>query len=401
MPLDGLELGRYHILRLIGSGGMGEVYLAEDTRISRQIAIKVVRNETLPYSETDSSKDIQRLFLREAKAIATLNHPHILSLFDYGESSVNDTVLTYMVMPYCSNGSLATWLRLRSNSSSQPLAPQEVVQILLQAADALQHAHNQGIIHQDVKPQNFLIRGWRDSHVPDLVLSDFGLAKFISATSSTSQSIRGTPVYMAPEQWQGHPVAATDQYALAIMMYQLLTGHLPFQGGPGPMMYQHFTVPPPPPSTYAPQLSQDVDMVILTALAKKPEERFPSISAFARAFQQAVQDVDAQPTLINKSENANTPVSMPTDMPIKQQNDDTHTILASNTPTPVHVGQIADLPLRKATPLPVATPSPLPTAEHQAQRGWKVSKGVVLLLSLLVILLLGASIGAFLYLAKP
>jgi len=401
MPLDGLELGRYHILRLIGSGGMGEVYLAEDTRISRQIAIKVVRNETLPYSETDSTKEAKRLFLREAKAIATLNHPHILSLFDYGENNVNDNVLTYMVMPYCPNGSLATWLRLRSNSSSQPLIPQDVVQILLQAADALQYAHNQGIIHQDVKPQNFLIRGWRDSNVPDLVLSDFGLAKFISATSSTSQSIRGTPVYMAPEQWQGHPVAATDQYALAIMMYQLLTGHLPFQGGPGPMMYQHFTVPPPPPSTYTPQLSQEVDMVILTALAKKPEERFLSISAFARAFQQAVQDVDAQPTLINKSENANTPVSMPTDMPIKQQNDDTHTILASNTPTPVHVGQIADLPLRKATPLPVATPSPLPTAEHQAQRGWKVSKGVVLLLSLLVILLLGASIGAFLYLAKP
>jgi len=131
MPLDGLELGRYHILLLIGSGGMGEVYLAEDTRISRQIAIKVVRNETLPYSETDSSKDVQRLFLREAKAIATLNHPHILSLFDYGESSVNDTLLTYMVMPYCSNGSLAIWLRLRSNSSSQPLVPQEVVQILL------------------------------------------------------------------------------------------------------------------------------------------------------------------------------------------------------------------------------------------------------------------------------
>ncbi len=414
MPLDGLELGRYHILRLIGSGGMGEVYLAEDTRISRQIAIKVVRNETLPYSETDSSKDIQRLFLREAKAIATLNHPHILSLFDYGESSVNDTVLTYMVMPYCSNGSLATWLRLRSNSSSQPLAPQEVVQILLQAADALQHAHNQGIIHQDVKPQNFLIRGWRDSHVPDLVLSDFGLAKFISATSSTSQSIRGTPVYMAPEQWQGHPVAATDQYALAIMMYQLLTGHLPFQGGPGQMMYQHFTVPPAPPSTHAPQLSQDVDMVILTALAKKPEERFPSISAFAHAFQQAVQDGDAQstlptihmpdmnsPTLISKSENGNTPVSMPTDMPTQQQNDNTHTILASHTPMPVNPGQIIDTPLRQATSSPVATRSPLPTVERQAQRERKLSKGVAILLSLLVVLLLGASVGAFLYLAKP
>jgi eukaryotic-like serine/threonine-protein kinase len=417
MPLDGLELGRYHILRLIGSGGMGEVYLAEDTRISRQIAIKVMRNEILPYSETDSTKEVKRLFLREAKAIATLNHPHILSLFDYGENNVNDNVLTYMVMPYCPNGSLATWLRLRSNSSSQPLASQDVVQILLQAADALQYAHNQGIIHQDVKPQNFLIRGWRDSNVPDLVLSDFGLAKFISATSSTSQAIRGTPVYMAPEQWQGHPVAATDQYALAIMIYQLLTGHLPFQGGPGQVMYQHLTVPPQPPSTYTPQLSQEVDMVILTALAKKPEERFLSVSAFAGAFQQAVQDVDVQPdaqstipslhmnrpTLISTPVNTNISAHPPTTTPVpaKQQSHDTHTVLASNTPTPINSGQIADLPLQQATPSPVATPSPLSIVERQAQRKQKVSKGVVLLLSLLAILLLGASVGAFLYLAKP
>src|SRR5437660_12101450 len=181
MPLDGLELGRYHILRLIGSGGMGEVYLAEDTRISRQIVIKVVRNEVVVDPEMDSTKDANRLFFREAKAIATLNHPNILPLFDYGEGTVNDTTLTYMVMPYCANGSLATWLRLRSNSSSQPLPPQDVVQILLQAADSLQYAHNQGIIHQVVKPQNFLIRGSRDTNVPDLVLSHFGLAVVIYA----------------------------------------------------------------------------------------------------------------------------------------------------------------------------------------------------------------------------
>ncbi|HLJ36507.1 MAG TPA: serine/threonine-protein kinase [Ktedonobacteraceae bacterium] len=287
MPFDGMQLGRYFLQRLIGSGGMGEVYLAEDTRIKRQVAIKVIRSEMAPYPDAEATREANRLFEREARAIASLDHSHILTLFDFGESIVNDHTLTYMVMPYYGEGSLGTWLRLRSNDGSQALSLEVTIQILEQAADALQYAHNQQIIHQDVKPQNFLIRGWKDAGVPDLLLTDFGIAKFISANSNTSQAIRGTPTYMAPEQWEGHPVLATDQYALAIMMYQLLTGQLPFRGGPGQMMYQHLMTMPVPPSKYSPQLSHDVDSVILQALAKKPEERFVSVSTFAHAFQQA------------------------------------------------------------------------------------------------------------------
>ncbi|OLC61390.1 MAG: hypothetical protein AUH89_02715 [Ktedonobacter sp. 13_1_40CM_4_52_4] len=288
MPLDELHIGRYHLLRLIGSGGMGEVYLAEDTRINRQVAIKVIRGEAIPYLDTNPSQDAARLFEREAKAIARLNHSHILPLFDYGEDIVNETPLTYMVMPYCQGGSLDAWLRPKSERRSLP--PQEAAYLLNQAADALQYAHDQQLIHQDVKPSNFLIRAIREIGLPDLLLTDFGVAKFIAANSSNSQSIRGTPSYMAPEQWEGNPVTETDQYAFGIMAYQLVTGRLPFQGGSGQMMYQHLTSEPQPPSTHMPSLPADVDTVILHALAKKPEDRFASISAFARAFQQATKD---------------------------------------------------------------------------------------------------------------
>ena len=286
MPLETLQNGRYRILRTLGSGSMGEVYLVEDRRINRQVAIKVIRIEAAPYPDSDTTTDLVRLFEREAKAIARLNHPNILPLFDFGEEVVNETPLTYMVMPYSPEGSLATWLQQRG--ASQPLSTSDAAHFLHQAADALQHAHDNDLIHQDVKPQNFLIRSNKNARLPDLLLADFGIAKLAVGTSGASQAIRGTPIYMAPEQWEGHPVPASDQYALAIMIYQLLTGRPPFQGGPGQMMYQHFNISPQPPGTFNPAINPDVDAVILHALAKKPEDRFPSVSAFSNAFEQAL-----------------------------------------------------------------------------------------------------------------
>jgi len=291
MPFEGLQLGHYRLLRLIGSGGMGEVYLAEDTRINRQLAIKVVRMEATPYPDANATKEMARLFQREMRAITMLDHPHILPLIDFGEENVNKIILTYMVMPFRQEGSLADWLQQRS--SAELLSPQVVAHFIYQAADALQHAHDSQLIHQDVKPSNFLIRSRAGNPGrPDMLLADFGIVKFTTATATASQSIRGTPAYMAPEQWDGQPVPATDQYALAIMAYQLLTGRPPFQGGPGQVMRQHFMAQPQPPSTLNPRIPPAVDAVILRALEKKPEDRFPSIMAFAQAFQQALQGTD-------------------------------------------------------------------------------------------------------------
>ena len=286
MPLETLQNGRYRIIRPLGSGSMGEVYLVDDTRINRQVAIKVIRTEATPYPDSNTTQDAARLFEREAKAIARLNHPNILPLYDFGEEIVNGTPLTFMVMPYCPDGSLSTWLQARG--PNQPLALQDIAHFLHEAADALQHAHDNGIIHQDVKPQNFLLRSNKNADLPDLLLADFGIAKLASGTSGASQAIRGTPIYMAPEQWEGQPVPASDQYSLAVMIYQLLTGRSPFSGGPGQMMYQHFNVSPPPPSTINPAINTDIDAVLLRALAKRPEARFPSMSALNKAFQQAM-----------------------------------------------------------------------------------------------------------------
>lgn len=295
MALETLQNGRYRILRQLGSGSMGEVYLVEDTRINRQVAIKVIRSESNPYPGSSENLDASRLFEREAKSVARLNHPNILPLYDFGEEKVNGAVLTYMVMPYTPDGSLASWLQQHSYGGTLP--PAEVAHFVRQAADALQNAHDNGIIHQDVKPQNFLIRSSSSSRLPDLLLADFGIAKLSQGTAGASQVIRGTPLYMAPEQWEGNPVLASDQYSLAIMAYQLLTGKTPFQGGPGQMMYQHFNVSPLPPSAVNPSLSSDIDTVILRALAKRPEARFPTVAAFADAFEQAA--TAGGPTLIH------------------------------------------------------------------------------------------------------
>ena len=266
---------------------MGEVFLAEDTQLNRQVAIKIMRSEASSYPNADAVKEAARLFQREAKAIAALDHPHILPLYDYGEQTVNGTLMTYMVMPLRREGSLATWLQQRGATSL--LSFEETAYFVRQAADALQHAHNHRITHQDVKPSNFLIRRNEEAQsLPDLQLADFGIARISSATASTSRTIRGTPAYMAPEQWSGNPVQASDQYALAVMAYDLLTGRLPFQGTLENLMYKHFQEQPQPPSQLNPKLPPEVDAVFRVALAKQPQERFASVSAFAEALRQAL-----------------------------------------------------------------------------------------------------------------
>lgn len=284
----GTILGHYQLLQRIGVGGMGEVYLAEDTRLPRQVAIKVVRVEGEPYPNSATAQDAFRLFQREMRAIASLDHRNILNLIDFGEEIIEGMPTTYMIMPYRKEGSLNDWLQ--RYKTQELLSLDAIDSILLQAAAALQHAHGHQIIHQDVKPANFLIReNPGNPGRPDLLLTDFGVAKLTNATATASQHVRGTPAYMSPEQWESEPVPATDQYALAVMAYLLLTGRPPFEGRMEQVMRQHLMVAPKPPSAYNPQLSPAIDAVILQALAKKPEDRFPSIEDFAHAFHQAIQ----------------------------------------------------------------------------------------------------------------
>lgn len=194
-------------------------------------------------------------------------------------------------MPYRSQGSLMEWVQQHYPDGLVPI--NVVAHIVKQATEALQEAHEQQIIHRDVKPSNFLVRGNpKQPTRPDLYLADFGIARIASATTNTSQAIRGTPTYMAPEQWESEAVPASDQYALAVMAYELLAGQAPFQGSMMRLMYQHLNTPPEPPSTFNPSLSSTLDEVLLKALAKRPEERFPSIADFAAAFQEEVQALE-------------------------------------------------------------------------------------------------------------
>ncbi len=301
MSLEGSQLGHYRLQRLIGSGSMSEIYLAQDMHIPRQVAVKVLRTTNIPThsasSDSSTAQEAERLFEREMQAISLLDHPHILPLFDYGTEQRETITHHYLVIPYRPEGSLREWLLRQENTIL--LDPSKVIHILLQAADALQHAHERRILHQDIKPDNFLIRIRNSTtDMPDILLADFGLAKFTENSSFASQSVRGTPIYMPPEQWEGLPVPASDQYALAIMAYLLLTGHAPFRGTPGQVMQQHFHVSPPAPSTINPRLSPTVDAVLLRALAKQPQERFPTVLQFAQALEQAFQQRENLPNFL-------------------------------------------------------------------------------------------------------
>jgi serine/threonine protein kinase len=339
MLQEGTQIGHYRLLRRIGKGGMGYVYLAENIHLNtQQVAIKVINPNIL------DNPDAQRLFLREAKAVATLDHPHILPLNDYGEVSIDGETYPYMVMPVRMEGTLKEWLEQHGGAGK--LSPTTVVKMVEQAASALQHAHDHQILHLDVKPSNFLLRyTMGKQEAPDLLLTDFGLAKVMNTEVSLSNTSRGTPPYMAPEQWKGSPVAATDQYALATMAYEMLTGRTPFQGDLIALMNQHLYTPPPPPSTFRPDLPKAVDEVLLHALAKDPKDRFASVSAFANALRQALLPEDSQllrTTLIISQQEARKGTNRNLDLPGAKR-------INVTIPAGVRSGQVLRLSVRGET----------------------------------------------------
>jgi serine/threonine protein kinase len=270
-PLVGRQLGPYHLLEGVGRGGMAEVYLAEDQRLDRKVAVKI-----LPAALAEQ-ENFRARFEREARAAARLQHPHILPVYDYGQQDN----FTYLVMPYIADGSLAQAIA----NARGPLPLNKIVQWTDEMGSALQFAHNQGIIHRDVKPGNMLMGPGEH-----LLLSDFGIAKVMdsnTALTHTGASV-GSPEYMSPEQATGEADYRSDIYSLGIVIYKMLTGQVPFSAStPVQVMFRHVQEPPPSPRTFNPAISPQIEAVVLQALAKRPEQRFQSASALASALKSA------------------------------------------------------------------------------------------------------------------
>ncbi len=268
----GQIVGDYRLLQRLGGGGFSNVYLAEHTRDGHQVAMKVLQTRL-------TNPDDWRTFLNEARTMH-LHHPHIMPLLDFGLSQQEEP---FLVMEYAPKGTL----RDRHPKGARVPLP-TILDYVTQIASALQYAHEQHLIHRDVKPENMLLRS--DDM---LLLSDFGMATVAYSSNAldtdvgNDMRVDGTVQYMAPEQLDGKPRPQSDQYALAVVIYEWLTGHCPFQGTAVEVAMQHMVETPPPLRGQVAGLPHEVEAVLFKALAKDPKERFASAQAMALALQQA------------------------------------------------------------------------------------------------------------------
>jgi tRNA A-37 threonylcarbamoyl transferase component Bud32 len=280
--LSNTRLGPYVLGEAIGRGGAATVYRAHQPSLGRDVAIKVLRH--------DADPQFARRFAREARAIAALQHPNILPVYDFGEHDG----LQYLVMRYVPGGRT-----LREALADGPLDLSAALHLMARLLDALAYAHAQGVVHRDIKPGNVLLPS------PDWpLLADFGIARLGGDTQQLTlagQAI-GTPDYMSPEQATGRPTdARSDIYSAGVMLYEMLTGRAPFRGeGALAVVAQHVNQPPPPPRLFAPQLPAAVEAALLRALAKDPAERYQS----AREMAEALAAANVQRSTLNVQQTA-------------------------------------------------------------------------------------------------
>ncbi|GAC1400321.1 MAG: hypothetical protein NVSMB49_12320 [Ktedonobacteraceae bacterium] len=270
----GLRLGHYIIRRLLQSGGMSSVYLAYDEYTYTTVAIKVMEVQHTTLSESLEGNDQFAQFRRERRIMKSLRHDHILPLLAAGRQGS----YAYLVMPYVQGGTL------RERLERGPLAPEEAFTIFTQLADALSYMHECGILHRDIKPANILL-----NENGSVYLADFGIAAYIDESAiERNGHVMGTPMYMAPELCYGHASVGSDIYALGILLYQMLTGQVPFEGTDswGVCMRQIEELPMQP-SQLNPLISCAVEQVILRALEKDVTLRFATVEAFATAYEKA------------------------------------------------------------------------------------------------------------------
>ena len=276
--LTGKTLGNYRLVERIGRGGMATVYKAYQPALERYVAVKVIHEQLA----ADDEQFFKR-FRREAKSVASLRHPNIVQVFDFG---VEDDA-AYMVMEYLAGTTLKADLSaLAAKGETMPL--EEVQRVFQAVASAVEYAHRQGMVHRDIKPANVMLttRG-------DVILTDFGIAKIVGGTQYTATgALTGTPHYMSPEQGQGERGdERSDIYALGVMLYEMLTGRVPFDADtPIAVILKHISAPLDPPRRLNPAIPEAVELVLLKALEKDPNDRYQRVADMASALARAMVD---------------------------------------------------------------------------------------------------------------
>lgn len=262
----GSELGAYRIIERVGRGGMASVYKAHQAALARYVAVKI-----LPDYLADD-QDFRDRFQHEAMAVASLRHPNIPAIYDYGESEG----VTYIAGDFIDGGTLA-------DQMGEPLPLEYVIRILGPIGSAIDYAHSRGVLHRDIKPQNIML-----TREGQPMLNDFGLARMMESEVRVTQAntVMGTPQYMAPEQCAGSDVGQpADLYSLGVVAYEMLTGRVPFAAAtPAAVIMAQIQDPLPPPRSVNPRLSENVERVLLKALAKSPKDRYTSATAFLDAL---------------------------------------------------------------------------------------------------------------------
>jgi serine/threonine-protein kinase len=331
-PLIGMVVGSFRLIRKLGGGGMGTVYLGEHTLIGSKVAVKFL------HEHFASNEALVQRFLAEARAVNLIGHENIINIFDM---SLLPPRRHYLVMEYLEGSPL-------SSMTGSPQPPSVIVPILTQVCDALQAAHLNGVVHRDLKPENiFLVRHDRTPHFVKVL--DFGIAKLLDGAHSPGQTsmgtIIGTPEYMAPEQWAGKGVdGRTDLYALGIIAYELLTGRTPFpKGGLGSLLHAHLQEMPPTPQERNPSVPLPLSQLVMRAMAKRPEDRFRNSAEMRAALEQAFAGhvPPPPPSIATPSPTASAGAPPPPSLPL-----DTAMAIPATAPAP---------PRRPASPPPLET----------------------------------------------
>src|SRR6266581_376942 len=276
----GQRLGNYQLLNLIGRGNFTDVYLGEHLHLNTRAAIKVLHTRL-------TSEESEKL-RTEARTMARLAHPHIIRVLEFG---VEDSI-PFLIMEYAPNGTLR-----QCNPKGTRVPLEIVVSYVKQVANALQYIHTQKLIHRGVKPENMIL-----GRNEEVLLTDFAIAIIAQSTRSAQaqqpQEVTESVIYMAPEQLMGKPRPASDQYALAVVVYEWLSGNPPFSGSIPQVANQHLSTPPPPLHAEMPWISSTVESIVLKALAKDPQKRFATVQDFAQALEANYKTESTERTLL-------------------------------------------------------------------------------------------------------